>query len=218
MGQITERFVDSSDGVRDRSLRRGQSRRADAGAGARLAGFPCAVGRRRPVAGRPIPDRALRQPRCRQNIGAQTGFGVHDGVLRRRLRRRDRRLRARRAGSCAGARLGIGRDVGVPVAARRKRSRRVVHIGVRPQRRSHEPVHHRQPQAAVPSASVPAGAGSAAAVVLHGLCSPYPCSRRWSCASFVADGRQARADDPRRHPRRPAAPLRDATDPMRPTA
>ena len=182
MAEITERFVDSSDGVRIAVYEEGNPDGPDGGAGARLARFACAVGRRRPAAGRPVPHHALRQPRCRQIICAQTGFGVHDGVLRRRLRRGDRRRRARRAGARAGPRLGIGGDVGVPVAARRQRSRRVVHVGVRPERRSHEPVHHRQPQAAVPSASVPAGARPAAAVVLYGCCSPYPCSRRWSCA------------------------------------
>ena len=93
MSEITERFVDSSGGVRIAVYEEGNP---DGPTLVMVHGWPdshVAVGRRCPVAGRPIPHRALRQPWRRQIVCAQTGFGLHDGLLRRRLRRGDRRGR-----------------------------------------------------------------------------------------------------------------------------
>ncbi len=115
-------------------------------------------------------------------VCAQTGFGLHDGVLRRRLRRGDRRRASRRAGARAGARLGIGGDVGVPVPSRRERPRRLVHLGVRPERRSPRPLHHRATAASgrIGRVGLLQCAEPAAAVLLHGFRSRYPCWRRSS--------------------------------------
>ena len=59
MAEITERFVDSSDGVRVAVYEEGNPDGADGGADTRLAGFACAVGRRRTAAHRPLPRHPL---------------------------------------------------------------------------------------------------------------------------------------------------------------
>ena len=57
MAEITERFVDSSDGVRVAVYEEGNP--AGPSADTRLAGFACAVGRRRTAAHRPLPRHPL---------------------------------------------------------------------------------------------------------------------------------------------------------------
>ena len=72
-----------------------------------------------------------------------------------------------------------------------------------------EPLRHRQPQAPVSAADGFSSAlDQAAAVLLHGLCSPYRCSRRCSCVRSSPTRLTALADAPRRNPRRPAPSLR----------
>ena len=133
----TERFVDSSDGVRIAVYEAGQSRRSHVGSGARLARLARAVGRRRaacsPIGSEswrtttgvsgassvPKPVSAYAMPRFADDFEAVIG-----------------ELRPGTARSRAGARLGLGRGVGVPVPRRGERSHRVVHFGVGTQRRS----------------------------------------------------------------------------------
>ena len=89
---------------------------------------------------------------------------------------------------------GSAGDVGVPVPAQRRRSRRFVHVGVGSQRRPHEPVHRRRSQTAVPAAAVPAGAGSAVAVLIYG---PFlhTGARAVGCADVLGGWVAAHADD-----------------------
>ena len=87
---------------------------------------------------------------------------------------------------------GSAADLGVPVPARRQRPRRVVHVGVRPERRSHEPLRLRQPQTAVPSAAVRAERSTSCCGCPTWACSRSPCSRRCSCAPSLPMGSGAR--------------------------
>ena len=169
MAEITERFVDSSGGVRIAVYEEGNP---DGPTLVLVHGWPDS----HVVWDGVVPLLADRFRIVRydnRGVGKtsvpKAGFGLHDGLLCRRLRRGGRRDGTRAAGTRAGARLGIGGHVGVPVPARRQRSRRVVHIGVRAQRRPPQPLHHRQPQAAVPSETVPACAEPVPVLLLHGV-------------------------------------------------
>ena len=221
MSEITERIVDSSGGVRIAVYEEGNP---DGPTLVMVHGWPDShvrMGRRCPVAGRPIPHRALRQPRrwvnrlCPKPVSAYTMV-----VLCRRLRRGDRRDGSRRAGARAGARLGIGGHVGVPVPSRRERSRRLVHVGVRAQRRPPRSLHHRQPASGrIVRSGLLQCAEPVAAVRLHGLVLHTRASAARSLRTFLADGAARRSlRGPRRNPRRTAAPLRYLHSPTPPTA
>ena len=134
--QAPQQFVDSADGVRIAVYEEGNPEGPTV---VLVHGFPDShvlwdgvV----PLLARAVPDHPLRQPRCRAVVGAQTRLGVHDGPVRRRLRRGDRRAEPRAAGARAGPRLGLGGRVGVPDPARRRRPGRLVHVGVRPELRT----------------------------------------------------------------------------------
>ena len=151
-----------------RGLRRRQPRGSARRSGARLPRLACAVGRRRPAAGRAVPDHPLRQPRCRPVVGAQARFGVRHGPLRRRFRRGYRRAEPGPAGARAGPRLGLGGHVGVPDPARCQRPGRDVHVGVRTEPGHPGRLHLQRPAAALAPATLRAVGQSDFAVQLHG--------------------------------------------------